>query len=202
MPLETFTDELRAIMGDDDSLRPFVCEGSPLACQALIVGANPATDMRPAFWPWWDSQYGFRKGLWFEVYKHARRERRQAGENIREVSPTRSGIEAVLRHGPKRQVLETNIYATASRMFAQLAAAQRVERCFELLGAMVPYDMILAHGAEARKYFERFVGSLPVDVPIVREFQGRQVTFFATAHLCIGSPSIRGPELARVLSEA
>jgi hypothetical protein len=43
MDLKEFDRQLRGLLGDEQGLRPFVCQGSPLECQVFIVGLNPAT---------------------------------------------------------------------------------------------------------------------------------------------------------------
>lgn len=50
MTLSEFEQELRSLIGQPTDLRPFVCEGPPLACPVFIVGYNPATEMTADWW--------------------------------------------------------------------------------------------------------------------------------------------------------
>lgn len=58
MSLQTFQKELEALIGKPTDLRPFVCDGSPLACKVFVVGLNPASEMDGNFWDYWDSSRG------------------------------------------------------------------------------------------------------------------------------------------------
>ncbi len=71
--LAKFDTELRQLL--EKNARPFVCDGSPLACDIFLVGANPATAMNRPFWEFWDSNDGFDKKAWYIEYKRERKER-------------------------------------------------------------------------------------------------------------------------------
>lgn len=73
--LQSFKSGLEAIVGRPTTLRPFVCDGSPLDCRVFIVGFNPATDSEVDFWTFWSSDRGFNKALWYQNYLKERRER-------------------------------------------------------------------------------------------------------------------------------
>lgn len=77
-------------MGRPTSLRPFVCDGSPLDCEIFIVGANAATAMGD-FWDFWLPGVGMDKAAWFAAYKAARAQKPLAPGKTRRmaVSPTR-----------------------------------------------------------------------------------------------------------------
>jgi hypothetical protein len=38
-------------------MRPFVCDGSPLECEAFLVGFNPRTLMSKEFWKFWNTEH-------------------------------------------------------------------------------------------------------------------------------------------------
>lgn len=59
--LQSFESGLEAIIGRPTTLRPFVCDGSPLDCRVFIVGFNPATDSEVDFWNFWSSHRGFKQ---------------------------------------------------------------------------------------------------------------------------------------------
>jgi hypothetical protein len=120
-----FDRELRELAGGGD-LRPFVCDGSPLACRIFIVGTNPATEV--PFWPYWDTVGGFRKGEWLQGYEDAR-----VRNGKRRRSPTRRVLEQIVEAALPVRCLETNIYSKASRRAADLGAGHRVTRVFSFL---------------------------------------------------------------------
>src|SRR5450432_1429186 len=79
--------------------RPFVCEGSPYAQQAFIIGIN-ATVGVGKFWDFWDDSYGMLKTERFlPAY---------VAEKGGKISPTRKRIEVLVSAGLR--CLETNLY--------------------------------------------------------------------------------------------
>src|SRR5271166_3410947 len=68
--LTDFDVKLKSLTDHLPCARPFVCEGSPLACDVFIVGVNPATNV--PFWPFWQPSYGFNKKTWWAAYLHAK----------------------------------------------------------------------------------------------------------------------------------
>jgi hypothetical protein len=74
LDIQTFETRLLAIIGKPAAARPFVCDGSPLECEAIIVGANPATEMTADFWDFWCPGEGFQRARWFAQYKRERQE--------------------------------------------------------------------------------------------------------------------------------
>ncbi len=154
MDLRTFEARLLEMIGQPAALRPFVCDGSPLDCQALIVGANPATEMKADFWDFWQPGEGFQRARWFDQYKRERQERIENGEQIELVSRTRQMIEWILGHKPTCRILETNVFPAASRTISELPTAQRVSACMELILEALTPRAIVAHGRDAQEYFE------------------------------------------------
>ncbi len=65
--LRTFADNLADVIGRPTTLRPFVCEGDPLACKVFLVGFNPATEMEKDFWHYWTDR-GFERQRWVSDY--------------------------------------------------------------------------------------------------------------------------------------
>ena len=51
--LSDFSRGMASLIGKPTDLRPFVCEGSPLGCEAFLVGFNPASEMSIDFWDFW-----------------------------------------------------------------------------------------------------------------------------------------------------
>nr|WP_199044081.1 hypothetical protein [Dyella sp. ASV24] len=153
--LAEFERELERIIHRPTTWRPFVCNGSPLACKAFIVGFNPATSMDAGFWDFWRSGHGFDKEKWFERYKDERQRRPLAPGRTRRsaVSPSRRVIEWIIEEAGPVGVLETNIYATATRTAKELAKEQQCTQPFEFLLDAVKPSILLIHGTKAAEYF-------------------------------------------------
>lgn len=153
--IETFERELLALIGKPTKMRPFVCDGSPLECQAFIVGFNPATAMSEDFWKFWDTGRGFNKAAWLDAYKKERQLRPlRPGQTRRNVvSRTRRGIEWVVEDASPIRCLETNIYAAPTERAADLALEQRLTAPFDFLLKKIKPRVILAHGADAVKAY-------------------------------------------------
>ena len=148
MTLGEFETELRSLIGKDLSLRPFVCEGSPLSCTAFVVGTNPATSF--PFWPYWESGYGFRKGSWLHTYEDAR----FASGNRKRWSPTRNMIERIVAAAAPIKCLETNVFSKPSPSATDLRQGDRQTRIFEFLLKVIRPRVLHIHGKEVREYFE------------------------------------------------
>ncbi len=151
MSLQTFQEELEALIGKPTDLRPFVCDGSPLDCKVFIVGLNPASEMDGDFWDYWDSGRGFDKTRWFEAYKNSRRERPlNPGKKRRnKVSNTRRVIEWIAAGLMPGKILETNSFAKANEVYADLAERNRSTAPFNLLAESLKPAVIVAHGKDA-----------------------------------------------------
>jgi hypothetical protein len=152
--IELFEHELTAIIGRETDLRPFVCEGSPLLCEAFIVGFNPATVLNAQFWQFWHPSFGFDKSCWFEAYKTVRQQRPPKPEKVRRnaVSNTRRTIEWVLEEARPVRCLETNIHATPSGRAAYLARDRRGTEVFDFLLASIRPRIIVVHGKKAAEH--------------------------------------------------
>jgi len=151
MTLSEFEIELRSLVGNDPSLRPFVCEGSPLNCGAL-VGTNPATKL--PFWPYWESKYGFRKRDWLQAYDATRIEQ---GKRTKR-SPTRNALERIVAAAAPVNCLETNIFSTPSPRAKDLREGDRQTRVFEFLLEAIRSFVMHVHGEKAREYLRKAYG--------------------------------------------
>ncbi len=150
-PLQQFELDLAALIGRPTNLRPFVCDGSPLTCDAFIVGFNPASASSTDFWEFWKPGYGFNKLLWFESYLHDRQAKPlKPGRTRRNpISNTRKVIELVIEAAQPVRCLETNIYAAASEEAKDLSEHRRITAPFDFLLATVQPKVIVAHGKDA-----------------------------------------------------
>ncbi len=130
-----FSRGLASLIGKPTDLRPFVCEGSPLACDAFLVGFNPASHMSVDYWDFWSDSYGFDKCAWITKYKEERRNRplKPGRKRRNEVSNTRRIIEEVVQSAKPVKCLETNIYAKATEQASDLEERSRVTAPFDYL---------------------------------------------------------------------
>jgi hypothetical protein len=154
--LSRFTQELVTLIGRPTDLRPFVCDGSPLDCEAFVVGFNPATEMAIDFWEFWSEEQGFDKQHWLEAYRSERRNRPLGPGKIRrsEVSNSRRVLEWVLEEAAPVKCLETNIYARPSERLTDLESDHRLTAPFDfLLGAVEP-KIVIAHGKDAGSHIK------------------------------------------------
>jgi len=148
--LAAFEHDLRILMAERTDLRPFVCNGSPLACRVFIVGFNAATKMSGEFWDHWRPGWGFCKESWLTAYEEDRRTRAQtAGKRFLQLSPTRRGINRVLEEFEPIHCLETNIYSIATPRARDLKLDQRNTEVFKFLLKAIRPRVVVAHGRKA-----------------------------------------------------
>jgi hypothetical protein len=168
--LDVFEARLIDLVGQPTSLRPFVCSGSPLACEAFVVGFNPATTMTQDFWQFWRHGAGFDKAAWLDAYKSERaRQPLRAGRTRRmAVSNTRRVLEHVIGAAAPVFCLETNIYSLASTDKAGLANQDRDSDVFHFLLNAIQPKVIVAHGKDAVASLSRL--SLSAEVIPERHF--------------------------------
>ena len=166
-----FSRDLASLIGKPTDLRPFVCEGSPLACDAFIVGINPASPMSADFWDFWSDRYGFDKSVWFEKYKEERRNRPlEPGKTRRnEVSKTRRIIDVIVENARPVRCLETNLYAKATEKGVDLEEQDRVTAPFDFLLHEVAPKLVIAHGREAEDYLQG--QDIPCELKCVKHFR-------------------------------
>jgi hypothetical protein len=156
--LDAFQARLEAAIGRPATLRPFVCEGSPLDCRVFIVGFNPATALSADFWEFWTPGYGFNKAAWFDAYKAERQSKplRPGKTRRNAVSPTRRVIEWICEAAAPTPCLETNIYAIPSLDIASLNPGDRDLAIFRFLVETIKPSVIVAHGKDAGREAARF----------------------------------------------
>jgi len=155
--VDSFEIKLAALIGKPTDLRPFVCDGSPLECQAFIVGFNPATTMTADFWEFWRSGYGFDKETWLAAYTKDRQARPlKPGKTRRNpISNTRRVLNWVAEAAAPIPCLETNIYSAPTEQAVDLEVQQRVTAPFNFLLAALNPKVIIAHGTDATTYVQR-----------------------------------------------
>jgi hypothetical protein len=186
-PIQIFENELVALIGNPSALRPFVCKGSPLDCQAFIVGINPATS--GGFWEFWRSGHGFDKAAWFEAYKKDRKSRplRPGKTRRSEISNTRRVIEWIVESASPIRCFETNLFSTPTARANELTPTQRDTAPFEFLLKKIAPQVIVAHGVDAAKHFEKM--HLPA-------------TIISVSHFSVGWSQDRAKKLGRQIRSA
>ncbi|HYW07780.1 MAG TPA: hypothetical protein VE913_12550 [Longimicrobium sp.] len=139
--LDDFASELEARIGRPACVRPFVCDGSPLECRAMIVGSYPAVALDLDFWEFWEPGVGFRRDAWDARYREARK---RLGKPA--VSPTRERINRISEASGWGCCLESNVEPTPNRTGPHV---------LDFLLHSVRPAVVLAFGADARSYFAR-----------------------------------------------
>lgn len=140
--LSEFADGLAALIGRPSTLRPFICEGSPLTADVFIVGYNPATRLDGDWWTFWDPAYGYRKADWMAGYSA------QRGKT----SKTRAKIEEIVAGLSGHAVLEANIDARPSARKKDYPTPLTAP--FDLLVAVCRPKVVIAHGVDAVRHLQ------------------------------------------------
>jgi hypothetical protein len=169
MSLESFERKLRALIGGPTDLRPFVCDGSPLDCTIFLVGINPATSLEMDFWDFWESNRGYDKKRWSqELLAKKAAKLLAAGKKFRPAfSNTRQRIEAFVEAAGGAPVLETNIYAMASRNLKSLAKSDRNTAPFKFLVETIRPKIIVVHGKDAERAIAGAIAKLHVQPQVI-----------------------------------
>ncbi|MGI6479240.1 MAG: hypothetical protein ACOX0M_07325 [Salinivirgaceae bacterium] len=166
MNTQEFKLKLRALMGADDSLRPFVCDGNPLKSEIFIVGINPATKMDCSFWDYYQDDY-FDKSSWLKSYLNERKGKRT------KYSPTRSKIEFLINNVFSEYLcLETNIYSKPSYSVNQLDEGSRKTDIFDFLFTTIRPKALFIHGSDPAEFIKRELGvRFGLNKPIVAKYE-------------------------------
>lgn len=173
MTLREFREQLQMLM-DVPGLRPFVCDGSPLAARVFVVGFNPATSMDEPFWRYWSDDAGFDRQQFMSDYLSKRRLRKPKG--------VRARVERIVSQLPRGAALETNICSLPSRTAAELNRQQRTTRIFRFLLETISPTIVYAHSDEPIRYFEALTGRRGFDsgIPVEADHAGRRFHLLAT----------------------
>jgi hypothetical protein len=168
--LEEFEEALSLLIGCPTDLRPFVCEGSPLECEAFIVGLNPASPMKTDFWQFWRSGVGFDKARWFEAYKIERacRPLKPGRQRRYPVSNSRRVIEWLIPALNSVKCLETNIYSAPTEELHDLDHERRITAPFDFLLDKIKPGVVVVHGKDAIAHLRQ--KALPIKVIEVAHF--------------------------------
>ena len=157
--LNFFSQELKQKINQDNSLRPFVCDGDPLNCRIFIVGFNPATKMEKDFIQFWSSDIGFDKKSWLQQYVKERKEMplKEGQKRRNEYSNTRRRIEWLCSELKTEIPLETNIYHKPTKTVGDLSMNDRNIEVFKFLVTNIKPKILFLHGNDAKKAIEKLL---------------------------------------------
>lgn len=146
------TKKLASVGLAEEKVRPFVCTGSPLSCDIMMVGYNPSRDMELATFDAriWDDNTGFHREHFVELYDFAGH---QQGENrwIRNHIFQQNLIDEL----PDYAVLETYLYSMITPKKSLVPTLHRNTEIFDWLVKVVQPKLIITQNSEVRRHFER-----------------------------------------------
>lgn len=154
MELVEFYQQLVTKVGSDEKLRPFVCRGNPLECEIIVIGINPATQMKEEFWHYFNKHEGFEFSKWEGDYIN---ERKSIGKRSI-FSPTRCRLNYLSNKLPEYKILETNVFCFPTEKAAYLTNQDKTTLVLDFLLKSVEPRIILVHGKEAREHLSQIVG--------------------------------------------
>ena len=181
--LAEFSIQLKHLLLNRPHSRPFICEGSPLECDVMVVGFNAATKMEAPFAQFWSDETGFAFEGWFAQYQHER----IAKQKARVVSPTRQRLER-LKQKTGLSILETNIFDYPTVGKKDLKTDQKNTEVFEFLLQSIQPKFLISHGEDAHQYLsQRFQQNVEKQEPVWVQEQGRSMIWYASPHFSLCS---------------
>lgn len=146
------TKKLASVGLAEEKVRPFVCTGSPLSCDIMMVGYNPSRDMELATFDAriWDDNTGFDREHFVELYDFAGH---QQGEN--RWSRNHIFQQNLIDELPDYAVLETYLYSMITPKKSLVPTLHRNTEIFDWLVKVVQPKLIITQNSEVRRYFER-----------------------------------------------
>ena len=157
--LTQFSQDLTQKFLHDQSVRPFVCDGNPFDCQIFIVGINPATQMDTGFLEFWSDSVGFDETSWLQQYVTERKNKplKKGRKRRQTFSSTRTRIEWLCSALKPDKILETNLYAKATPIAAELLQDDRKIDLFNFLVNTIKPKILFLHGKETKEDVERLL---------------------------------------------
>ncbi len=190
MTLIGFREGLQQWIGAGCTARPFVCDGSPLACRAFIVGFNAATAMPRPFWHYWDDAAGFRRELFAADY--AALGKRKGNRRVIEILS-----DSLL------PCLETNLYPTPTPRARGLADEDRKTDVFEFLFDTIRPRLVFAHSKPVLVWFRERTGLDAIDeTPRETSWRGHAFRLAGRSGPLYTMSSEDADELGRALAAA
>lgn len=143
---EEISAELRKLLREDIVSRPFLCKGSPIGCEVVLIGINPATET--PFWEFWDEN-GCDKEAWLRKYL----------ELEGTYSPTRKRIEFIVDElAPEVKALELNLFPYSSPRESKLPKELRDRRVFDYVLTLADPKLMFVFGASPTKELSAVLG--------------------------------------------
>lgn len=166
------TQALRELLRADIPSRPFLCSGSPVGCEVVLLGINPATTT--PFWDYW-SEDGCNRAAWLQDY--LRREGR--------FKPTRKRIEIVVETlAPEVRVLELNLFPYSSPREHKLADELRDRRVFDYVMSLADPKLVFVFGNTPTRELAELLGSaLPLRQYTPVTLGGKAFEVYVDKHL-------------------
>ena len=141
MPMRRFGSALHSVIPWPCYGRPFVCDGLAEECVAVVIGENPATEVRSDWWSYWNDETGFQYSKWRKDYDKSRGARR--------ASNTRLRLDRLRARGVR--CLETNVFANERPDGAGAGASNR-DLLDIALETLPNIGYVIAHGDIAKDY--------------------------------------------------
>ncbi|MFW2176489.1 MULTISPECIES: hypothetical protein [unclassified Moraxella] len=161
--------------------RPFVCTGSPLACQIMTVGFNPSRNVGLDIFDHeiWQDDIGFDRERFVEYYD-------LAGYQQGESKWSRNHIvqQNLIDELVEYPVLETYLYSTISHKKSQLTHEFRRTEVFDWLVQTIAPKVIITQNSEVTKYFEKATNEcLTRNAFNTVHYQGHPCVIYPISHL-------------------
>lgn len=165
----------------DRQIRPFVCTGSPLDCEIMMVGFNPSRDMGLATFDEriWSDKTGFDREQFVEYYDYV-------GYQQGESKWRRNHMfqQNLIDELPDYPVLETYLYSAINSRKSALSNEYRTTAIFDWLVKVIKPKLIVTQNSDVIKYFERVTDTLlrrnEFNVAI---YQGQPCVILPISHL-------------------
>lgn len=142
--MSRFADSLSSIVPRPCFGRPFVCDGFPELCVAVVIGENPATEMEGDWWTYWEASSGFNFETWRKSYEESRLRRGKGA-----VSNTRRRLDRL--RGAGVRCLETNVFFN-ERLDGAGHGRSNQDLLSTVFQTLPNVRFVIAHGARARRY--------------------------------------------------
>jgi hypothetical protein len=144
------------------TLTPGVRLCAPMIHMNALPSSSGSTQHHGSpFSQFWNDATGFDKGLWLDCYRaHRMAEPLKEDRTRRQpISSTRQRIEWIVEAAKPARVLETNLYARATKQASDLAAEDRESEALAFMLREIAPRVLLLHGNEVGECFPSSVPS-------------------------------------------
>ena len=143
--------------------RPFVCDGLLESCTVVVIGENPATEMRTDWWSFWNDKNGFDLRKFESEYQELR-----LASGKRPISNTRIRLNRLRSNGLR--CLETNVHKN-ERPGGRGIGSPNTDLLPVLLASLPSLRGVIAHGSVATRYLASLALPLGVQSYRMRHFR-------------------------------